>query len=237
MGLISARDLIIEFPVYGSKSRSIKSAVLNAATGGRIARDAADHVVVRAINRVSFELRDGDRVGLVGHNGSGKSTLLRVLAGAYEPGGGTLRVEGSIASMLNIWLGMDLEATGYENIFMRAVVMGMRRHEIEGMVDEIIDFSQLGEYIDMPLRTYSSGMAMRLAFSISTAVSADILLMDEWLSAGDAEFSEKARRRINEVVSRARILVLASHDDSLIRSNCNKIMNLSHGELVSLETV
>ena len=237
MGLISARELIVEFPVYGAKSRSIKSAVLNAATGGRIARDAADHVVVRAINRVSFELRDGDRVGLVGHNGSGKSTLLRVLAGAYEPVGGTLRVEGSIASMLNIWLGMDLEGTGYENIFMRAVIMGLRRHEIEPMIDEIIDFSQLGDYMDMPMRTYSSGMAMRLAFSISTCVSADILLMDEWLSVGDAEFSEKARHRLNDVVSRAQIMVLASHDESLIRSNCNKIMHLSHGELVSFQSV
>ena len=237
MASIAACNLSVDFPVFGAKSRSLKNTMLRAATGGFIARDAADHVIVRALTNISFELRDGDRVGLVGHNGSGKSTLLRVLTGAYEPVRGTVEVNGRVASMLNIWLGMDYEATGYENIFMRAIVMGFKRREILPMVDEIVEFSDLGGYIDMPLRTYSSGMAMRLAFAVSTCVSADILLMDEWLSVGDAEFSEKAKTRLNQLVGRAKILVLASHDDTLIRSNCNKIMRLSHGELVSIETL
>jgi lipopolysaccharide transport system ATP-binding protein len=237
MASIEVHDLVVDFPVYGGGSRSIKNAVLNVATGGRIARDAADHVVVRALSHVSFALNDGDRVGLVGPNGSGKSTLLRVLAGAYEPVGGMIKVEGRVASMLNIWLGMDYEATGYENIFMRAVMMGMRKRDVTPLVDEIVAFSELGDYIDMPMRTYSSGMAMRLAFSISTCVQADILLMDEWLSVGDAEFSEKAKARLAALVGRAKILVLASHDESLIRANCNKIMRLSHGELVAVEAV
>jgi lipopolysaccharide transport system ATP-binding protein len=237
MAHIVAKHLCVDFPIYGASSRSLKKALFRAATGGLIAFDSSDHLLVRALNDVSFELGDGDRVGLVGHNGSGKSTLLRVLAGAYEPLRGNVAVEGRIASMLNIWIGMDQEATGYENIFLRSVVMGFRPREIRPLVDEIIEFSELGDYIDMPMRTYSSGMAMRLAFAISTCVSADILLMDEWLSVGDHEFAEKAKGRLAALVKGAKILVLASHDESLIRANCNKIMRLSHGELTSLEVV
>jgi lipopolysaccharide transport system ATP-binding protein len=235
MARIVADRLFIEFPIYGANSRSLKNRIFRAATGGLIARDAADHIVVRALNGVTFELTDGDRVALVGHNGSGKSTLLRALAGAYEPIAGSVTVEGRVASMLNIWLGMDQEATGYENIFLRGVIMGFRPREIRPLIDQIIGFSELGEYIDMPMRTYSSGMAMRLAFAISTCVSAEILLMDEWLSVGDADFAEKARRRLTELVGSAKILVLASHDESQIRANCNKIMRLSHGELTSID--
>ena len=237
MAAIVARNVSVDFPVFGAKSQSLKRTVLRAATGGLIARDAADHVVVRALSNVSFELNDGDRVGLVGHNGSGKSTLLRVLAGAYEPLRGSVEVRGRVASMLNIWLGMDFEATGYENIFMRGLVMGFRRREIQPLVDEIVAFSELGDYIDMPLRTYSSGMAMRLAFAVSTCMAADVLLMDEWLSVGDAAFTGKARGRQNELVGRAKILVLASHDETLVKANCNKIMRLSHGELTSIEAL
>jgi lipopolysaccharide transport system ATP-binding protein len=233
---IFAKDVHVEFPIYGARSRSIKNTVLRAATGGLIAEDAAHRVVVKALNGVSFELREGDRVGLVGHNGSGKSTLLRVLAGAYEPVGGVLEVQGKVASMLNITLGMDFEATGYENILVRALIMGFKPKEIEPLIDEIAAFSELGDYIDMPMRTYSSGMAVRLAFAVSTCVTADILLMDEWLSVGDESFQMKARERLRNLVDQAKILVLASHDESLIRSNCNKIMRLSHGELESLES-
>jgi len=237
MAHIVAEGVGVDFAIYGASSRSLKKALLSAATGGMIALDTSDHVLVRALDDVSFELRDGDRVGLVGHNGSGKSTLLRVLAGAYEPVRGRVSIEGRIASMLNIWIGIDQQATGYENIFLRGVVMGFRPREIRPLVDEIIAFSELGDYIHMPMRTYSSGMAMRLAFAISTCVSADILLMDEWLSVGDHAFSEKAKSRLAALVKGAKILVLASHDESLIRANCNKIMRLSHGSLTSLEVL
>jgi len=236
MAHVTVQDVSVDFPIYGAQSRSFKKALFRAATGGLIATDH-DRIVVRALNGVSFELRDGDRIGLVGHNGSGKSTLLRVLAGAYEPVRGTVAVEGRVASMLNIQLGMDQEATGYENIYLRGIVMGFRPREIEPLVDEIVTFSELGDYIHMPMRTYSSGMAMRLAFAVSTCVTAEILLMDEWLSVGDAEFSEKAKKRLNNLVGQAKILVLASHDESLIRANCNKIMRLSHGELTSTEVI
>ena len=229
--------MVVEFPIYGGKSRSLKNTFIRAATGGLLARDAADRVVIKALNNVSFELREGDRVGIIGHNGSGKSTLLRTIAGAYEPVSGSIDVTGRLATMLSITLGMDTESTGYENIFLRALIMGLTRKQIEPLVGEICEFSELGDYIDMPMRTYSSGMAMRLAFAISTSIPADIVLMDEWMSVGDAEFSGKAQTRLRAMLDKARILVLASHDEQLIHRNCNKIMYLDHGEIIRLDTL
>lgn len=237
MPMIRAQNLVVEFPIYGGRSRSLKNTFIRAATGGILAKDAADRIIVRALDHVSFDLHEGDRVGLVGHNGSGKSTLLRVLAGAYEPVAGNIDIKGKVASMLSIWLGMDMEATGYENIYMRGVIMGLRPGEIKGLIEQISAFTELGDYLEMPMRTYSSGMAVRLAFAISTSVSADIILMDEWLSAGDESFSSKAQERLRRIVDQAKILVLASHDLGFIRSNCNKIIRLDHGKIASLERV
>jgi len=234
---VSAKDVVVDFPIYGSGSRSLKNTVIRAATGGMLARDAAERVVVRALDGVSFEFREGDRIGIVGHNGSGKTTLLRVIAGAYEPVSGAIETKGRIASMLSITLGMDAEATGYENIFLRAAIMGVKPHEVAPMVAEIREFSELGDYIDMPVRTYSSGMWMRLAFAISTCIAADIILMDEWLSVGDPAFREKAQLRLRQLVDQAKILVLASNDERLIRDNCNRIMRLSHGKMTTLESI
>jgi lipopolysaccharide transport system ATP-binding protein len=233
--MIRAETLIVEFPIYGTKSRSLKNTMIRAATGGVLAKDAADRVVVRALDHVSFEWREGDRVGLVGHNGSGKTTLLRAIAGIYEPVGGSLIVEGRVASMLSLTLGMDPEATGYENIFLRGVTMGLTRQQVEEIVQDVCDFSELGDYIEMPMRTYSSGMAMRLAFAISTSVKADILLMDEWLSVGDASFAEKSKKRLSELIDQAKILVLASHSPDVIRANCSKVVHLDHGRIVREE--
>ena len=237
MTAISARDVVVDFPIYGSSGRSLKNTVIRAATGGMLARDAAERVVVRAIDGVSFDFREGDRIGIVGHNGSGKTTLLRVIAGAYEPVSGVIETKGRIASMLSITLGMDPESTGYENIFVRAAIMGLKPSEVAPLVSEIREFSELGDYIDMPVRMYSSGMSMRLAFAISTCIAADIILMDEWLSVGDPAFREKAQQRLRRLVDQARILVLASNDERLIRDNCNRIMRLSHGKMIALETI
>lgn len=234
---VIAKNMVVEFPIYGGKSRSLKNTFIRAATGGMLARDAADRVVIKALNNVSFEFREGDRVGIIGHNGSGKSTLLRTIAGAYEPVSGSIDVTGRLATMLSITLGMDTESTGYENIFLRALIMGLTRKQIEPLVGEICEFSELGDYIDMPMRTYSSGMAMRLAFAISTSIPADIVLMDEWMSVGDAEFSGKAQARLRTMLDKARILFLASHDEQLIHRNCNKIIHLDHGEIVRLEAL
>lgn len=234
---VVAKNLVVEFPMYWGRSRSLKNTFIRAATGGLLARDAADRVVIQALNDISFEFKEGDRVGIVGHNGSGKSTLLRTIAGAYEPVSGTMDVTGKLATMLSITLGMDTESTGYENIFLRAIIMGLTRREIEPLVAEICEFAELGDYIHMPMRAYSSGMSMRLAFAISTCIPADIILMDEWMSVGDAEFSRKSQSRLQAMVDQARILILASHDERLIRKNCNKIMHLDHGKLVNLESV
>lgn len=232
MSFVRAQDLLIEFPIYGSQSRSLKSTFVRAATGGNLARDDSSRVVVRALDNVSFTAQEGDRIGIVGHNGSGKSTLLRVIAGAYQPIRGSIEVQGNVASMLSISLGMDADSTGYENIFLRAAIMGLSRKEVLPLVDEICEFSELGDYIHMPMRSYSSGMSMRLAFAISTSISADIVLMDEWLSVGDTEFAAKAQIRLRSLVDRAKILIIASHNEAMIKQNCSSIMRLSHGKIV-----
>jgi homopolymeric O-antigen transport system ATP-binding protein len=232
---IRAENIVVEFPIYGAKNRSLKNTFIRTATGGLLAKDAAERIVVRALHGLTFEIHDGDRIGIVGHNGSGKTTLLRVLTGAYEPVSGSIEISGRVASMLSVNLGMDPDATGHENIFLRAAFMGLKPSEVQPLVDEICEFSELGDYVQMPLRTYSSGMAMRLMFAISTAMSSDIILMDEWLSVGDSAFSEKAQCRLQRMLGQAKILMLASHNEQLIRDNCNKIMRLDHGELVSFE--
>ena len=237
MARVTAHNITVDFPIYGSPSRSLKKTFVRAATGGRLAKDSADRVVVRAIDQLSFDFGEGDRIGLLGHNGSGKTTLLRVLAGAYEPVSGTIEVDGRVGSMLSIYLGMDLEATGYENILLRAAIMGLRPREIEPLVDEICEFSELGDYVNMPVRTYSSGMAMRLAFAASTCIAADIILMDEWLSVGDESFQEKAQERLRKLLDRAKIFVLASNDEKVLRANCNKILRLDHGRAVGFYAI
>lgn len=232
MTIISARDLVIEFPIYGAKSRSVKNTMLNAATGGVLAADAADRVVVRALDRVSFDWKEGERIGLVGHNGSGKTTLLRAIAGVYEPASGEIDARGRVASMLSITVGMDADATGYDNIILRGTILGLRRREILGLVGDICEFAELGDYIHMPMRTYSSGMAMRLMFAISTSVRADIILMDEWLSVGDDDFSKKAQMRLRSLVDEAKMLVIASHSQEVIRNTCTRVVHLEHGRIV-----
>jgi lipopolysaccharide transport system ATP-binding protein len=232
---ILASELTVDYPLFDFNGRSIRSTLLHTATGGQIvSKDNENKVsVVRALDRVSFEFNVGDRVGLVGHNGSGKSTLLKILAGAYEPTSGALEVHGKVASMLSISVGLDAEATGYENIYLRGSLMGLKPHETDKLIGEICDFAELGDYIDLPIRTYSSGMWMRLAFAISTSIPADIILMDEWLSAGDAGFSVKANQRIEDLVDQAKILVLASHSPDLVRRSCNRILRMEHGFIIS----
>jgi lipopolysaccharide transport system ATP-binding protein len=230
MASITAKNLSIFYPIFDTSSRSLKKTFVRAATGGKIASDAHG-VTVCAIDNASFSIGEGERIGLVGHNGSGKSTLLRTLAGVYAPARGDLEVRGSIASLLDISLGMDNEFTGYENIFMRCILMGIRKPEINKHIDEIIDFSGLGEYIRMPMRTYSTGMSLRLAFSICTTFPADIILMDEWLEVGDADFKKKAEERLHEFISKSSILVLASHNAEHIKSFCTRVLTMDHGRI------
>lgn len=236
MTIVKASNLVVEFPIYGmSSNRSLKKSLVNIATGGVLAKDAANRVLVRALDGLNFEFREGDRVGLIGHNGSGKSTLLQALAGIYEPTSGSLEIHGRVTSMLGITLGMDSEVTGLENIYLRGRIMGLTRKQIEERLDNIAEFAGIGDYLHLPMRTYSSGMSMRLAFAIATSADADIVLMDEWLSVGDAEFVDKAKRRLTDMVNNARLVVIASHDAAMIKEQCRTILKLEHGKIVSIE--
>ncbi|PKO26769.1 MAG: sugar ABC transporter ATP-binding protein [Betaproteobacteria bacterium HGW-Betaproteobacteria-9] len=234
---ISARQLTVEFPIFENSHRSLKKKVLHLTTGGTIGNDAGNHPVVCALDALDFEFKDGDRVGLVGHNGSGKTTLLRVLSGIYSPTRGQLKIKGKTASLLDVSTGVDPDATGFENIYLRGIMNGFKPSMIRSKIDEIADFTELGEYLNLPVRTYSSGMMLRLTFAISTSIQADILLMDEWLSVGDADFREKAAKRLKSLVDNASILVIASHNPELIDNVCNKKLQLEHGKIVASEVL
>lgn len=236
MALLAVEDVSVEYPIFGADGESLKKTLTAAATGGRIGRGTGI-AVVQALRGVSFDLRDGDRLGLVGHNGAGKSTLLQMLAGVYPPTRGRCRREGSIASLVNPMLGIEREATGYENIVIRGLVLGLDRGTIRRLTPAIAEFSGLGDYLHMPVHTYSTGMMMRLAFAITTSVQADILLMDEWLSVGDAEFRQVAEERIRALVASSGILVIASHSAELIARECNRVIELSHGVVVRDERI
>lgn len=231
MAHIVFENVSVDFPIYNAKNRSLKNTVLQAATGGTLSF-GAEGTVIRSLDNVSFSLSEGDRVGLVGHNGAGKSTLLRALAKVYEPTSGSVEILGSIGSLVDISLGIDQEATGRENIFIRGALLGLRRKEIESKFSEILQFSELGSFIDMPVRTYSSGMHLRLAFAVATIIRPEILLMDEWLSVGDAAFNNKAESRLLELVRASRILVIASHSRDLIEKICNRALLFEHGKLI-----
>lgn len=224
----------LDLPVYGGGNRSFKQMVMSAATGGRIASGSHKIAVVNALVDVDLRIAAGDRVGLVGHNGAGKTTLLRVLAGIYEPTAGTLCVEGNVTSLIDVTLGMDHEATGYENIVLRGLTLGLTRKQMRQMTPEIKAFSGLGDYLSMPVRTYSSGMVLRLAFSIVTCVRPEILLMDEWLSVGDAEFVANAESRLRQLVDHASIMVIASHNPKIIDDLCNIKIRMEQGRVVDV---
>ncbi|MFZ0841337.1 MAG: ABC transporter ATP-binding protein [Xanthobacteraceae bacterium] len=233
MASIRMDRVSVSFPIYDAKSRSIKKRVLTAAGRGRIATGESNHVVIRALNGVSLNIEHGERVGLIGRNGAGKTTLLRVMAGIYEPPAGTVEVEGRVAPLFDIGMGMDPESSGYENILLRGLYLGLRKAEIRAKVDEIAEFTELGEFLEMPLRTYSAGMFARLAFAISTSIDPEILLLDEGIGAGDEAFLEKAKQRLDAMINRARIMVLASHSDELVRKLCNRAILMQNGEIVA----
>jgi lipopolysaccharide transport system ATP-binding protein len=226
---IAVTDLSLRFPVYGVDAKSLKKNLARVTVGGRLGSSNTGATEVTALSNISFNLRPGDRLGLIGHNGSGKTTLLRALSGAYEPDEGQIEVRGRIAALLDLSLGIDPSATGVDNIRLRGRIAGMSSKEIEDKMDEIAAFSGLGPFLAMPMKTYSAGMQARLAFAVATAVEADVLLMDEWISVGDAEFKKLAHRRLLNLVERAGILVLASHDTQLLRLYCNKVMRMEGG--------
>jgi lipopolysaccharide transport system ATP-binding protein len=232
MAKVSFKNVSVEFPVFNAKGQSFTSKVLQSLTGGKLDSDANGKVVVKALSGINIELRDGDRLGVIGHNGAGKSTFLRTLGRIYAPSSGEAVIEGQIGSLIDVSLGINPEATGRENIYIRGALLGIPKSIIQNSLEEIIDFSELGDFIDLPVRTYSSGMQMRLGFSISTLIRPDLLLMDEWLSVGDENFKLKAEQRLNQLIGTTSVLVLASHSKELIEKICNRVILLEHGRVI-----
>jgi lipopolysaccharide transport system ATP-binding protein len=221
-------DLSVWFPLYHGSSRSLKKMAF-AAAAGRLGRDRLQHVVVRALRDINLRLDAGDRLGLVGSNGAGKTTLLRVLAGIYEPVTGRIRVQGSLNALLDPSLGMNPELTGRENILLRGLYTGLSKPDLARLEDDVAEFAELSDFIDLPVRIYSAGMVVRLGFALATAIKPQILLMDEWFLAGDASFMEKAKARLEEMVRGADILVLSTHQTDIIRTWCTRVLWLDQG--------
>lgn len=221
----------VSIPIFNANGRSLTSRLLEVATGGVLDADPKGKVIVTALQDVSLNLQPGDRLGIIGHNGAGKSTLLRVIGGVYHPTSGDARISGEVNSLIDINLGINLEATGLENIYVRGALLGLNKKQVDSKIQDIIEFSELGDFLQMPVRTYSSGMQLRLAFAVSTVVRPEILIMDEWLSVGDAAFQDKAEIRLGELLESTQILILASHSRKLLETVCNRVIWLEHGKI------
>ncbi|WP_040612539.1 MULTISPECIES: ABC transporter ATP-binding protein [Alphaproteobacteria] len=239
MSFIDVKSLSVTYPLFNRASSSLDaSATLDVSEGynatSRLLRAPNGQIIgVRALRDVSFKVETGERVGLIGSNGSGKTTLLQVLAGIYPPDHGTVEVRGRTTSLVNINLGIRNEASGNKNITLRGLASGHSRSEIEARRSEIAAFTGLGEFLDLPVETYSAGMRMRLNFAIATAFEPEILILDEWLSAGDASFRKMANERMASFVGKAGIVILASHSMSLLLENCTRAIWLDNGTIRS----
>ncbi len=228
MAAIELSNVGLNYYAYGTHARSFKLQLVAAATGGRIKME--DKVVkVQALKDVSFSLKDGDRLGLIGHNGSGKTSLLKILAQIYEPSKGSLKISGTANCLFDITFGLDPLLSGYENIKLRGLMHGLSSHQIDNCIPDIVEFAELGGFIHLPLKSYSSGMLLRLAFGIVTSFAADILLIDEVVNVGDARFMSKAKDRMQKLIDRTGILVLSTHDRQIINEFCNVVLELDHG--------
>jgi lipopolysaccharide transport system ATP-binding protein len=230
--LVEAENISVLFPLYHGSGRSLKKMVV-AAASQRLGQDTQQRVVVRALQNINIRLESGDRLGLIGSNGAGKTTLLRVLAGIYEPVVGRLRVRGSLNSLLDPSLGMNMELTGRENILLRGLYNGLPRSMLPRLEDDVAAFAELSDFINLPVRIYSAGMLVRLGFALATAIKPQILLMDEWILAGDAMFMEKAKLRLEAMVRGAEILVLSSHRLDVVSTWCTRVLWLDQGKIVA----
>jgi ABC-2 type transport system ATP-binding protein len=226
---IVTRDACVDFPIFDAKSRSLKKTVMGV-VGGNI-DSGAKVPIIEALRGITLDLNHGARVGLVGHNGAGKSTLLRLMSGIYEPTRGTAVVQGRVAPVFDLGVGMDPEISGFENIIVRGLFLGMTRKQMEARVDDIAEFTELGDFLRMPLRTYSTGMRVRLALGVVTSIDPEILLLDEGIGAVDAAFLEKSKKRLSELVERSGLLVFASHSDEFLRELCDTAIWMEHGRV------
>jgi ABC-2 type transport system ATP-binding protein len=226
---ITTKDACVDFPIFDAKSRSLKKTVMGV-VGGNI-DSGAKVPIIEALRDISVHLEHGARVGLVGHNGAGKSTLLRLFSGIYEPTRGTAEIRGRVAPVFDLGVGMDPEISGLENIIIRGLFLGMSRKQMDSRVDDIAEFTELGDFLEMPLRTYSTGMRVRLALGVVTSIDPEILLLDEGIGAVDAAFLEKSKKRLAELVERSGLLVFASHSDEFLRELCDTAIWMEHGRV------
>ena len=235
MVCLDFENVTIRYPIYNAKSMSLRNRLVQIGTGGLISKEASDIVTITAIENATFSIKEGDRVGLVGHNGAGKTTLLRTMAGIFEPESGVVTRTGRTSTIIELGAGMDTELSGYENILRVGMLLGSSRSEMEGLIPDIEGFTELGGFLSMPVRTYSSGMMMRLMFAIGTSIRPEILLVDEMFGTGDASFQEKAQKRMLELIDSAKIFVFASHSQELIKKYCQRVFSITHGCITELK--
>lgn len=234
MSLIKLNNVSLRYPLLGVYTRSLKQSLVQ-----KLCRDRTTPITehekityIDALKEINFTLQSGDRLGLIGQNGAGKSTLLKVLAGIYPPTIGEIEVQGNISPLLGISVGMNSQATGYENIKFRCLLHGFDKKKIQNIIKDVEEFTELGHFLSMPVKTYSSGMNVRLSFGLATAITPDILIVDEVVGVGDARFIDKAKSRLTSLIESSNILVVASHSDEIIKKFCNKILWLEHGSIV-----
>lgn len=227
---LDVEDVSVSFPLYHGNARSLKKTVFSTVSG-RMASDTRNRVVVEALRGISLSLRPGDRLGLIGGNGAGKTTLLRTMAGIYEPVVGRVLVQGSLNALLDPNLGMNPELTGRENIMLRGMYLGLDKPALAHLAEDVAAFAELTEFLDLPVRIYSSGMVVRLGFALATAIRPQVLLMDEWFLAGDANFLEKARLRLENLVRGVEILVLSSHMTDVVMQWCTRAIWMDQGRI------
>ncbi|MCT6896529.1 MAG: ABC transporter ATP-binding protein [Commensalibacter sp.] len=230
MPCITVKNLYISFPLYHENMRNLRK-VTNIFLSGRLSEDKHKKIYVQSLRDISFSIKGGERVGLIGTNGAGKTTLLRTMSGIYEPVSGHLRIEGHISSLLDPSVGMNPELTGRENIRLRCYIDGVPHKQMNEIEEKVIEFSELGPYIDLPVKTYSSGMNLRLGFGLITAIDPQILLMDEWFMTGDEGFMLKATHRLENIVKKSQILIISTHSPQILIKWCNRIIWLEQGFL------
>jgi ABC-type polysaccharide/polyol phosphate transport system ATPase subunit len=238
MALVALEKVHVDFPIYGPR-RELRNTLVQRTVGALISPEDRNRnrVVIRALNGATLHLEHGDRIALVGRYGVGKSTLLKVIAGIYQPVSGTVRTDGRITTLFHVMPGLEAEDSGYENIITAGLLLGMSRREIDAKIPEIEAVCELGEYLSLPVRTYSSGMMTRLNFALATPVEPDVLLMDEGIATGDARFAKRVLHRVKDLIGRSRIMVLASHADEMVRSMCNKAALMQAGRILSIDDV
>jgi len=230
MAQIDLKNISIYFPLLETKgARSLKSHILNKVGGAFFMNKKIPYI--KALDNISINFNSGDRIGLVGHNGSGKSTFLKLLAGVYTPTSGELNIQGQISSILDIYMGLDIELTGYENTKLRSTLNNFSKEDFEKFYNNVLEFSELQSFIDLPVKAYSNGMRLRLAFGLATYIQPSIFLIDEMISVGDKSFAKKSEDRLEEIIEKSKILIIASHNKDILDKYCNKIVEFENGQI------